>query len=184
MTARIIDPTKGARRAEARGARVRMASSLDGLRVGLLENGKRNAAQILDAVGGALESTDGVSLVRFTKPNFAMPLKDELVRELQEKCDVVVIGVGDCGSCSASAVADGIDLEARGLPTAVICTDEFLVTSRAMAKLQGRADFPFLLTEHPIANITSEAIAQRADELAARVRDRLTLSASLVDAVA
>jgi hypothetical protein len=185
MTVRIIDPTKGARREEEfHGAQLRMTASLNGLRVGLLENKKRNAAVILDAVGKSLESMEDISLVRLTKHNFAMPLPDALVDEIKQACDVVVIGVGDCGSCSASAVADGINLEALGIPAAVICTDAFLVTSQAMAKLQGRADFPFLLTEHPIANFTVDDIAGRADELATRVRDRLTRSASLVDAVA
>jgi hypothetical protein len=185
MSAGIIDPTKGARReVESRGSKVSMATSLRGMRVGLLDNKKRHAADILDAVGKSLESLDEeITLVRLTKHDFAMPLPDALVKEIQEACDVVVIGVGDCGSCSASAVADGINLESRGIASAVICTDAFSVTSQAMAKLEGQPDFQFLLTAHPIANLTADDIAARADELAARVHDRLT-SASLLGALA
>lgn len=181
MGTKIIDPTQGARRVGGlRATQLSRAASLSGLRVGLLENKKRNAADILDAVGASLESMEDITLVRFTKHDFAMPLPDSLVKEIEQACDVVVIGVGDCGSCSASAVADGINLEARGITSAVICTDAFLATSQAMAKLQGQPDFPFLVTEHPVANLTGDQIVGRAGELAARVQDRLTHSRSLL----
>ena len=52
-------------------------------------------------------------------------------------CDVIITGIGDCGSCSASAVADGIAFEAAGLPAAAICSDAFGVTADAMAELRG-----------------------------------------------
>lgn len=185
MGGKIIDPTQGARRETgAHSTVLSRAASLSGLRVGLLENKKRNAADILDAVGRSLESMEDITLVRFTKHDFAMPLPEGLVEEIEQACDVVVIGVGDCGSCSASAVADGINLEARGIASAVICTDAFLATSEAMARLQGQPDFPFLVTEHPIANLTGADIEGRADELAARVQARLTRSESLLGAPA
>ncbi|NDL56511.1 UGSC family (seleno)protein [Phytoactinopolyspora mesophila] len=171
----IIDPTARARdRVTAERGTPPVVSSLDGLRVGLLENTKRNADRILDAVGAALdEAHGGVELVRRTKTQFAMPLDEELLADLKNACDVVVVGVGDCGSCSAAAVADGIALERAGLPAAVICTDAFETTSRAMAELQGDADYGFLLTQHPVANLTNEQIERRAGELAPEVAARL-----------
>jgi len=172
----IIDPTRsGATPAASRASDAPRPDSLHGLRVGLLENGKRNAAAVLDAVGAELSGRHGAEqLVPRTKHQFAMPLPDELVEELTGICDVVVIGVGDCGSCSASAVADGIRLENIGLPTAVICTDAFAQTSAAMAELQGDPEHPYLLTEHPIANLGAGSIAARAGDLADRVARRLT----------
>jgi len=174
MVQAIIDPTSGA----APGATAVIAAapltSLEGLRVGLLENTKRNAADVLHVIGDALQRTDGVaSLVPYTKHNFALPLPDDLLEELEASCDAVVIGIGDCGSCSASAVADGIMLESRGIPTAVICTTAFDVTAGAMAKLKGRADFPYLRTEHPIANLDAEQVVERGELLAEVVRARL-----------
>ena len=58
-----------------------------------------------------------------TKVNFAQPAPDELVKEMTTACDVIITGIGDCGSCSASAVADGIAFAAAGLPAAAICSD-------------------------------------------------------------
>ncbi|WP_205857722.1 UGSC family (seleno)protein [Phytoactinopolyspora endophytica] len=175
MVGGIIDPTAGAQtRVSVEQRDSPVVSSLDGLRVGLLENTKRNAARILDAVGAALAETHGAAeLVRRTKKQFAMPLPSDVLTDLKSTCDVVVIGVGDCGSCSASAVADGIALEETGLPTAVICTDAFESTARAMAELKGDADYGFLLTEHPVANLTDEQIVQRAGRLAPEVAARL-----------
>ncbi|HWL60911.1 MAG TPA: UGSC family (seleno)protein [Microbacteriaceae bacterium] len=176
MVGLIIDPT-----ASARGATTASTAqsappleSLAGLRVGLLENTKRNAAAILDVIGASLQRSDQVGeLIPMTKENFALPLPDDLLERLTTECDVVLIGVGDCGSCSASAVADGIMLEARGIPTAVICTEAFEVTATAMAGLKGRPDFPYLRTPHPIANLEGQQIADRGTELAAAIRSHL-----------
>lgn len=175
MVLAIIDPTASARTAEAaREVESPRAASLTGLRIGLLGNTKRNAAEILDAVGAELAETYGVGeLVPRTKREFAMPLPDDLLDDLVAHCDVVVVGVGDCGSCSAAAIADGIRLEAAGLPVAVVCTDVFDTTARAMAELQGDPGFAYLLTEHPIANLTAQQIAQRAVRIADDVADRL-----------
>lgn len=180
----IIDPT--VRRAQ--GAAVvptdaPRPESLAGLRIGLLGNTKRNADVILDAVGAALAERFPVAeLVRRTKTQFAMPLPDELIEELVRECDVVVIGVGDCGSCSASAVADGITMEIAGVPAAVIATTAFETTSRAMAGLKNAPEYPFLLTEHPIANLTAEQIADRAGALADEVVSRLVRGGALAGA--
>ncbi|MFC7404704.1 UGSC family (seleno)protein [Georgenia alba] len=173
MTGGIIDPTRRSTVTATRSDAPR-PESLAGLRVGLLENGKRNAAQILDAVGRVLAERHGTGpMVPKLKRQFAMPLPEELVEELVQECDVVVIGVGDCGSCSASAVADGIRLEQAGVPAAVVCTDAFEATSRAMAELKGDERYPFILTEHPVANLTHERIEDRAGQLAERVAERL-----------
>lgn len=175
MVQSIIDPTAGRSTRPVAQARTReRLPSLAGLRVGLLENTKRNAAEVLDSIGRALRDADGVGeLIPYRKENFAMPLPDELVEEISSACDVVVIGIGDCGSCSASAVADGIALEELGLPTAVICTDVFEVTSTAMARLKGRPDFPFIRTSHPVANLTPDGVQERAQTLVETVRSRL-----------
>jgi hypothetical protein len=180
----IIDPT--ARRTQSVAVVPTDAprpESLDGLRIGLLGNTKRNADVILDAVGATLaERYDVAGLVPLTKTQFAMPLPDELIEDLVRECDVVVIGVGDCGSCSASAVADGITMEIAGVPAAVIATTAFESTSRAMAGLKNAPEYPFLLTEHPIANLTAEQIADRAGALADEVVSRLVRGGALAGA--
>jgi hypothetical protein len=55
----------------------------------------------------------------------------------------------------------------------VICTDAFVATARAMAELQGDGEYGFLLTRHPVANLTDEQITGRAGQLAPEVAARL-----------
>ena len=64
----------------------------------------------------------------------------------------------------------------------MICTDAFVQPSAAMAGLKGAPDYPFLLTSHPIANLTAEDIADRGAQLAAQVEARL-IDASAVAVV-
>jgi len=124
----IIDPTLGPAR-DADRAPTTLAGrpeSLAGLRLGLLANIKRNAEPFLAEVGEALMEQHGVAeVLARKKPDITSTAPDEILDDLRAGCDIVVVGVGDCGSCSASAVADGIILEQSGLPAAVICTEAF-----------------------------------------------------------
>lgn len=46
-----------------------------------------------------------------------------------------------------------------------ILTDAFDSTAREMAELWGVPDFEFVMMPHPLASLTSEGVAHRADEL-------------------
>ena len=100
-----------------------------------------------------------------TKVNFAAPAPEDLVKEMAAGCDVIITGIGDCGSCSASAVADGIAFEAAGLPTAAICSDAFRVTADAMAELRGAPAYRYATTPHPVAVLTPDQVKERAAEV-------------------
>ena len=163
-TARAVDDTLAPRRGDLTGARI-----------GLLENTKHNAALLLDELAGHLEREYGAQAVlRRTKTAFALPMPDELRDEFVASCDVVLVGVGDCGSCSASAVADGIAFERAGVPAAVICSDAFTVTASSMAAVQGAPEYAFLTTAHPVAILDPEAVAERAEQLLPQVLASVT----------
>ena len=66
---------------------------------------------------------------------------------------------------------DGLKLERAGIPTASIVTTPFIATGRAMAASWGVQNYQFLVTAHPIANLTQDELDTRADELAAQVLD-------------
>jgi hypothetical protein len=71
-------------------------------------------------------------------------------------------------------VLDGIELEVRGTPAAVICTEPFVATGRAMAKARGKADYRFALIPHPIGSATDEEMARRVDAALPQVLELLT----------
>ncbi|MBI2456542.1 MAG: hypothetical protein HYV46_10475 [candidate division NC10 bacterium] len=60
---------------------------------------------------------------------------------------------------------DGILLEQRGIPTAVICTDLFVPNGRATAKAHGAPDYPFALVPHPMASASPAELARQAKEV-------------------
>lgn len=57
---------------------------------------------------------------------------------------------------------DGITIEQYGVPVAVICTEPFAVTAQAMAHLKGIRDFPFITIPHPIGNLSTQELKERA----------------------
>lgn len=161
--AAMIDPTGR----PAAGARATVLAArkpdLQGCRVGLLANAKRNAEQFLDEVGALLQQEHGAAgVVRRKKLSITDPVPAEILQDLVASCDAVVVGVGDCGSCSASAVADGLALEAAGIPAVVICSDAFRVTADAMAALRGSPGYHYVQTAHPVAPLGPAELRQRA----------------------
>src|SRR5215469_933332 len=163
----ILDPT-GTTTTATRGLRAPRAPrrrNLRGATVGLLVNTKQNAAPFLDEVGRLLVAEHGATgTVARTKVNFAAPAPDDLVKEMTTACDVIITGIGDCGS-AASAVADGIAFEAAGLPAAAICSDAFRVTADAMAELRGAPGYRYATTPHPVAVLTPDQVKQRAAQV-------------------
>ena len=161
----IIDPTLGPAAEAQRGpaALAGRPESLAGLRLGLLANTKRNAEQFLDEVGRLLAAQHGViAVLARKKPDITNTAPEPILDELRAGCDIVVVGVGDCGSCSASAVADGIILERSAIPAAVICTDSFTASADAMVRVRGFPGYPYLTVPHPMANLTSEGVRDKA----------------------
>ncbi|HXW88642.1 MAG TPA: UGSC family (seleno)protein [Streptosporangiaceae bacterium] len=174
----ILDPTGRAGAATAAQPGLELAPrrrDLAGARVGLMDNTKHNAALLLAEIGALLAAEHGAAVtVEATKANFAAPAPADLVARYRAACDVVITGVGDCGSCSASAVADGIVFEQSGLPAAVICSDAFVVTADAMAELRGAAGYRYIRTAHPVAVLTPEQVRERAKVLLPEVVALLT----------
>jgi hypothetical protein len=167
----ILDPTGGAGRAPVAAGQGQTGGlvlaprrrGLTGAKVGLLVNTKQNADIFLEEVGTLLVERHGAAgILARTKAAFAQPAPECLLKELTAECDVVVTGIGDCGSCSASAVADGVALEARGTPAAVICSDAFTGSADAIAGLRGAPGYQYATTPHPVAVLTPAQVRERA----------------------
>jgi hypothetical protein len=160
----ILDPTGATATAASKPAapRAPRPASLTGKRVGLLINTKQNARPFLQEVGRLLTDQYGVTLTQRTKQNFAMPEPDDVIKEMAAQTDVIVTGVGDCGSCSAAAAADGVVFETAGVPVAVIVTESFRATADAMAELRGAPGYKYATTGHPVALLTEDEVKARA----------------------
>ena len=64
---------------------------------------------------------------------------------------------------------DGIELEKKGVPAAVICTEPFVSSGKAMSKLGGIPDYPFVVLPHPLGSLTAEGLRERAIQAAPEV---------------
>jgi hypothetical protein len=69
---------------------------------------------------------------------------------------------------------DGIELEQRGVPTAVICTDQFVASAKAQAAICGNPDYPFVVVPHPIGSLTPVELRERARAATSQVVEILT----------
>jgi hypothetical protein len=60
-------------------------------------------------------------------------------------------------------VHDGISFEQLGKRAVVLCTVPFEVTAKAIARVLGLPDFPFLRIQHPIGSCTLPELKARAE---------------------
>ena len=64
--------------------------------LGLLDNGKRNALQLLQAVAEELrDDLPAAEVLVRTKPSSSLPASEDVLEELASGCAVVIAGVGD-----------------------------------------------------------------------------------------
>ena len=94
MAIQIYDPTT-----EVSGRHIAYMprpKSLDGLRIGLVDNTKHNSDQLLTRIATILERDHGAKahVIRKKKSAGAAP-HAEIVEEYKANCDVIVAGVGD-----------------------------------------------------------------------------------------
>ncbi|MBI2152421.1 MAG: hypothetical protein HYU24_01780 [Candidatus Rokubacteria bacterium] len=90
----ILDPTTEA--ATQSIAYAPRPGTLEGKRVGLIENTKFNSDRLLAKIGDILKTEYGAAETRmWRKHNSSVPAHAEIIQELKQTCDVMVAGIGD-----------------------------------------------------------------------------------------
>jgi hypothetical protein len=90
----LLDPTVEA--AKQPIAYVDRPGSLQGKRIGLIENTKYNSDKLLVRIGEILKAEYGASETRlFRKHNASVPAHEEIIQEVRRTCDAIVAGIGD-----------------------------------------------------------------------------------------
>lgn len=93
MSLRVLDPT--AEEVSTTSAITPRLTSLQGRTIGLLDNGKIRAHELLDHMEALLRSHYGVAhVLRFTKPDASRPAPAEIIADMQQ-CDAMISAVGD-----------------------------------------------------------------------------------------
>lgn len=70
--------------------------SLDGTRIGLLENGKLNAPEMLNEVAALFAARHGCTVARLaSKSNASAPAPSNTLVEVAQEVDFLITGLGD-----------------------------------------------------------------------------------------
>ena len=145
----------------------RSPSSLAGVRIAVLDNGKPNAGVVMVRAAESLAARTGATISLVTKKgpqgrsaNAAIPVAKDVFQRLVGEADVVITGAADCGSCTAYSVQDAIELEKAGVPAVVVTTTKFEPVARTLSAGFGLAATRTLALPHPIGG-TDAAILHR-----------------------
>ena len=94
MTCIVLDPTNEPIKTTFRKAR--RPETLKGLKLGLIDNGKKNSDYLVKKISDRLKALHGLSgnfLVRKPSPSHGIP--QDMAENLAGKVDLVVAGIGD-----------------------------------------------------------------------------------------
>ena len=69
---------------------------------------------------------------------------------------------------------DSIELEWAGTPSVAIVTDALVGAAEAIVRVSGMPDYPYVVTEFPVGNLTEAELADRATVIAPDVLRLLT----------
>lgn len=140
--------------------------TLNGLRLGVLDNSKWNANKLLRGAAAALARTISFSGVTYyVKQSFSKDAEPELIIEVAANSDIVLTAIGDCGSCTSGCVRDAIALEKLGIPTACVVTAEFTRETELLRHALGMNELAPVIIKHPVSSITDAEIAERIEQI-------------------
>jgi hypothetical protein len=116
------------------------------------DNTKPNADLILQTIKENLD----IEYIEVIMPAGAPATEEQMGEAI--KGDLVILALGDCGSCTTWVILDAIRLEKGGKPTICICSHKFIDYAHSLAKAQGAEDLKILEIEHPISGLNNEEV--------------------------
>jgi hypothetical protein len=135
---------------------------LTGAPVGLVDNGKWNAAALLTAVRTLLAERFGTAAGPMAaKQHYNRDLTEDERAELAAGSQVALAAIGDCGSCTSYTVRDALVLEELRVPTVALVTEPFLPLARGLATTMGTPEIRIVAIPHPLYGIAEEELATR-----------------------
>ncbi|WP_414469837.1 UGSC family (seleno)protein [Methanobacterium sp. ACI-7] len=134
------------------------------------DNTKPNADIILDTVKEKLN----IEPIEAIKPAGAPATEEQM--EMAKKGDVIILALGDCGSCTTWVILDAIRLEKEGTPTICICTHKFTDYAHSLAKAQGVEDLRIVEINHPIAGLKDDEVELKTQKIIPEIKNILNLN--------
>lgn len=134
------------------------------------DNTKPNADVILNTVREKLN----IEHIEAIKPAGAPATEEQM--KIAKKGDVVILALGDCGSCTTWVILDAIRLEKEGKPTLCICTHEFTEYAHSLAKAHGAEDLRIVEIQHPIAALEEDEVKEKTLKIIPEIKKLLNIT--------
>lgn len=86
---------------------------------------------------------------------------DRVAKSLEEflnSIDIVVVGLGNCGSCTGWTIRDALSAADHGLPTTAVCTEVFEELGRNLAARGGRSGLRIHILPYPLNEKLKEEV--------------------------
>jgi hypothetical protein len=142
---------------------------VSGARLAVLNNTKWNSSKLLRESVRELQEVHDVKFAEvnyYDKHHFSSDAEPALLDQIAAENDLAITAIGDCGSCTSSCVNDAIQLEIRGIPSAVVVTTEFQREATLQRHARGMNDLEPIVITHPISSLAAEHLRQRSTEVA------------------
>jgi hypothetical protein len=105
---------------------------------------------------------------------------ERFIDEMAAESDVVISGVGHCGSSSPWSVIDAVNLERAGIPSVVLVSRSFCPLGQIVARGIGHHALPIIMLPHPIGEADEARIALKGMDAAPEVVRLLTTTSDIV----
>jgi hypothetical protein len=133
----LVDPTSAPAPATTAAPSVAPVDSLTGRKVALLKNAWPSWHRMTDRFERRLtDSIAGIKTEQHLIPNGSAADPD-LLKSIAEGSDAAVVGLANCGSCTAWSFHDAMTLSALGLPVVLVATSEFTSLVQALSATKG-----------------------------------------------
>src|ERR1700727_2881418 len=133
-------------------------STLSGLRIAVVDNGKPNTLLVLTRLAETLSSRTGTKGPQGMSANAAIPCAPDIFERVVAEADLVITGMADCGSCTAYSVHDTIEFEKVGRPAVVVTTTRFEPITDTLASNFGLPGIRRLVLPHPVGGTDPDTL--------------------------
>jgi hypothetical protein len=133
-SALLVDPTTAP--APPDSALAATLETLAGREVALVRNAWPSWHRMADRLGSLLADREDAATQQYLVPN-GSAAEPEQLRLIAETADAAVVGLANCGSCTAWSHHDAVVLSSLGVPVVLVVTSEFTSLVDALAVSAG-----------------------------------------------
>jgi len=129
----LVDPTSAPAPTAPGASDALPVDSLNGRKIALLKNAWPSWHRMTDRFERLLtDRVAGIATEQHLIPN-GSAADPGLLASIAEGADAAVVGLANCGSCTAWSFHDAMSLSARGLPVVLVVTSEFTSLVQALS---------------------------------------------------